>query len=111
MKLSLIILLLAVTTFSITSCKKDVNVTPQIDSVDPGAGAGNALITITGSGLQHITSAVLDLGNVPIALNSNFNTSTAILLRVPVNANVGAQHIVFTNSSGFQYSLPFTVTP
>ena len=103
------ILLIIASAVAITSCKKDVNVTPKIDDITPGSGAGNALITVTGSGLQNIKSAVLDLGNVPIALNSNFNTSTAILLRVPVNANVGPQHIVFTNTSGFQYSLAFTV--
>jgi len=109
MRIRVMILLIIASAVAITSCKKDVNVTPKIDDITPGSGAGNALITVTGSGLQNIKSAVLDLGNVPIALNSNFNTSTAILLRVPVNANVGPQHIVFTNTSGFQYSLAFTV--
>ena len=109
MRMRAVLILLTVAVFSSVSCKKDVNVTPKIDNIDPGSGAANALITVTGSGLQNIVSAVLDLGNVSIALNSNFNTSTAILIRVPVNANVGAQHIVFTNSLGYQYSLPFTV--
>jgi hypothetical protein len=109
MRMRAVIILLMMSVFAATSCKKDVNVTPKIDNIDPGSGAANSLITVTGSGLQNITSAVLDLGNVSIALNSNFNTSTAILIRVPVNANIGVQHIVFTNSSGYQYSLPFTV--
>jgi hypothetical protein len=102
-------LLLIAGTIAVTSCKKDVNVNPTINEIDPGSGAGNALITVTGTGLRNIRSAVLDLGNVPIALNSNFNTDNAILFRVPVDANVGPQHVVFTNSGGYQYSMAFTV--
>ncbi len=102
-------LLLIASTIAVTSCKKDVDVNPSINAIDPGSGAGNALITVTGSGLRNIQSAVLDLGNVPIALNQNFNTDNAILFRVPVDANVGPQHIVFTNNGGYQYSVAFTV--
>lgn len=91
------------------ACTKKNNITPVINSVSPESGAGNAVITITGSGLQNIQSAVLDAGNVPIAFNPNFNTGAAVIFSVPAAANVGAQHIVFTNSSGFQFSVPFTV--
>ena len=91
------------------SCKKNVNVTPAIKTISPDSGAGNAVITLTGSGLMDIHSAVLDIGNVPIAFNPNFNTDGAVIFRVPSTANVGTQHIVFTNSSGYQFSVPFTV--
>src|SRR5689334_9617456 len=104
MRNKLIKLLLLAGAIAVTSCKKNVGVNPTVNKIDPGSGAGNALITVTGSGLQNIQSAVLDLGNVPIALNSNFNTDNALLFRVPVDANVGPQHIVFTNSAGYQYS-------
>lgn len=93
----------------ITSCKKDVHVNPKANEIAPDSAAGNTLLTITGSGLRNVESAVFDLGNVPVAFNPNFNTDNAILLRVPIDANVGAQHIVFTTTSGYQFSLPFTV--
>ncbi len=96
-------------TMFITSCKKDVHVNPKANEITPDSAAGNVLLTITGSGLQNVQSAVFDLGNVPVAFNPNFNTSSAILIRVPTNANVGPQHIVFTTTSGYQFSLPFTV--
>ncbi|MEP6465670.1 MAG: IPT/TIG domain-containing protein [Parafilimonas sp.] len=95
--------------FFVGSCKKDINVNPQANEIKPDSAAGNALLTITGSGLQNVQSAVFDLGNVPVAFNPNFNTSSAILIRVPTSANVGSQHIVFTTTSGYQFSLPFTV--
>ncbi len=96
-------------TVNITSCKKDVNINPKADEIKPDSAAGNTLLTITGSGLQNVQSAVFDLGNVPVAFNPNFNTDKAILIRVPTSANVGSQHIVFTTISGYQFSLPFTV--
>jgi hypothetical protein len=91
------------------SCKKETTVTPAANKVDPGRGAGNEVITLTGTGLKDVQSIVFDLGNVPVAFNSNFNTDDAIIFRVPAAANVGDQHIVFTNSSGYQFSVPFTV--
>ena len=90
------------------SCKKDKEVTPTF-TVSPGAGAGNDLITITGNNIGDLRSIVFDNGNVPAALNPNFNTGTALLFRVPPNANVGDQHIIFTNASGYQFSVPFKV--
>src|SRR5882672_4055240 len=91
------------------SCTKNTNVTPSIKTISPDSAAGNAVITLTGSGLMDIQSAVFDNGNVPVAFNPNFNTEGAVIFRVPSAANVGPQHIVFTNSSGYQYSVPFTV--
>ncbi len=91
------------------SCTKDVHVTPTLKTITPDSAAGNTVITLTGSGLKDIQSAVFDLGNVPIAFNTNFNTDGAVIFRVPSGANVGTQHIVFTNSSGYQFSVPFTV--
>ncbi|MBV9963319.1 MAG: IPT/TIG domain-containing protein [Parafilimonas sp.] len=109
MKFKTLMLALLTSVIALTSCKKNVDVNPNVDAIDPGSGAGNALITVTGSGLRNIQSAVLDLGNVPIALNQNFNTDNAILFRVPVDANVGPQHIVFTTAGGYQFSTAFTV--
>jgi IPT/TIG domain len=91
------------------SCTKNVSVNPSFNTITPSSAAGNAVITLTGSGLGDIQSAVFDLGNVPVAFNPNFNTKTAVIFSVPAAANVGPQHIVFTNSSGYQFSVPFTV--
>jgi hypothetical protein len=91
-----------------TSCKKEKEITPTF-SVSPGAGAGNDLITVTGTNIGDLRSIVFDNGNIPAGLNPNFNTGTALLFRVPANANVGDQHIIFTNSSGYQFSVPFKV--
>lgn len=95
--------------FLITSCKKDVDVNPKANQIAPDSASGNTLLTVTGSGLQNIESITFDLGNVPVAFNPNFNTANAVLFRVPTDANVGAQHIVFTTTKGYQFSLPFTV--
>ena len=92
--------------FFISSCKKEIHVTPSASKISPDSAAGGALLTITGSGLRNIESVVFDLGNVPVAFNPNFNTDNAVLFRVPTDANVGDQHIVFTTTSGYQFSLP-----
>lgn len=109
MKTITTLLFLVAGTFFIMSCKKDVHVTPTADKISPDSAAGGALLTITGSGLRNIESVVFDLGNVPVAFNPNFNTDNAVLFRVPTDANVGDQHIVFTTTSGYQFSLPFRV--
>jgi IPT/TIG domain len=93
----------------VISCTKKEHITPTIKTITPDSAAGNAIITLTGGGLSDIQSAVFDLGNVPVAFNPNFNTEGAVIFRVPPAANVGTQHIVFTNSSGYQFSVPFTV--
>ena len=109
MKTITMLLIFIAGTFIITSCKKDVQVNPQANKIAPESAAGNTLLTITGTGLKNIRTIVFDLGNVPVAFNQNFNTDEAVLFRVPIDANVGPQHIVFTTTSGYQFSLPFTV--
>jgi len=101
--------LLFITTLFISSCTKNVDINPAPNKIDPGKGAGNAVITLTGSGLKNVRSITFDLGNVPVAFNTNFNTDNAIIFRVPAAANVGDQHIVFTTTAGYQFSVPFTV--
>jgi hypothetical protein len=93
----------------VTSCKKETTVTPAAGKVDPGKGAGGQVVTLTGSNLKDVQSIVFDLGNIPVAFNPNFNTNEAVIFRVPSDANVGDQHIVFINAAGYQFSVPFTV--
>lgn len=106
-------LFMAVTGISVilSSCKKDELIQPSVNNIEPGEAAVNSTLTITGSGLRNIQSIVFDLGNVPVSFNSNFNTDNAIIFRVPSNANSGDQNIVFTNTSGYQFSVPFRVLP
>ena len=101
---------LSVLTVSIffASCKKDEKVTPTF-SVNPGEGAGNDLITVTGTNIGDLRSIVFDNGNISAGLNPNFNTGSALLFRVPPDANVGDQHIIFTNAAGYEFSVPFKV--
>jgi hypothetical protein len=110
-----ITLLLAAVTgllFFSSSCTKEELIKPTIDNIDPGEASVNTTLTVTGSGLRDIKSIVFDLGNVPVtSFNPNFNTDNAIIFRVPSNANSGDQNIVFTNTSGFQFTLPFRVLP
>jgi hypothetical protein len=103
---TLLILIAGVAVMS--SCKKDA-VIPQPNQIDPGEGAGNAVLTLTGEGLSTVNSIVFDLGNVSASVNPTLNTDKALIFRVPADANVGAQHIVFTNSEGYQFSIPFMV--
>ncbi len=91
-----------------TSCKKDVSVNPKANEIAPDSAPGNTLLTITGTDLQNVQSAVFDLGNVPVAFNPNFNTDkvkflSAFLLML----NVGARNILYLLlASGYQFSLP-----
>lgn len=97
--------------FFSSSCTKEELIKPSIDKIDPGEAAVNTTLTVTGSGLRDIRSIVFDLGNVPVTFNPNFNTDNAIIFRIPSDANSGDQNIVFTNTSGFQFTLPFRVLP
>lgn len=103
------LLILIVSALMLTSCKKDKLITPTSNAIDPGEGAGGEVLTLTGSGLSRIQSIVFDLGNVPADVNPTLNTDNAMIFRVPAAANVGDQHIVFTNVGGYQFSVPFTV--
>jgi hypothetical protein len=93
------------------SCTKEETVNPTVAEINPGEAAVNTTLTVTGSDLQNIRSIVFDLGNVPVSFNPNFNTENAIIFRVPADANSGDQNIVFTTTSGYQFSIPFRVLP
>jgi hypothetical protein len=107
--LNLTICILASIALLSVSCTKKTTVTPTVATLSPGQGAGSALVTLQGSGLSNIVSATFDNGNVPVAFNPNFNTDKAIIFTVPPAANVGPQHVIFTNAAGYQFSVPFTV--
>ncbi|MEN9570191.1 MAG: hypothetical protein RL172_1422 [Bacteroidota bacterium] len=93
----------------LTSCTKKTELTPTVNKIYPERGAGNEVITLTGSDIKNIQSITFDLGNVNAPFNLNFNTNGALIFRVPTSANVGPQNIVFTTLSGYQFSVPFTV--
>jgi hypothetical protein len=105
------IIYLLVAMAALTNCTKKTTVTPSVTSITPGKGSGGDVVTLKGSGLANIQTAVFDLGNVPVAFNPNFNTDNAVIFRVPSDANVGDQHIVFTTYSGYQFSVPFSILP
>jgi hypothetical protein len=112
---TLFLLLTFLSTGTFISCTKennnrpDASSSPKADAIDPGEGPGNAVLTVTGTGLGQITRIVFDKGNIPTTFNPNFNTDKAIVFRVPDTANGGPQHIVFTNSLGKEFSVPFSV--
>ena len=99
----------------ITSCKKDSNTVinasdnPQAESLVPATAAGRALLTLNGKNIGQITSVVFEKDNVPASFNPNFNTETAFLFRVPDTASGGPQNIIFTNSLGKTFKVPFDV--
>jgi hypothetical protein len=101
--------ILIVSGLLVTSCKKDSLTVPKTNAITPAEGAGNTVLTLTGSGLANIRSIVFDLGNVAAGVNPTLNTDNALIFRVPAGANVGDQHIVLTNAAGYQFSVPFTV--
>ncbi|HEX2535837.1 MAG TPA: IPT/TIG domain-containing protein [Chitinophagaceae bacterium] len=110
------LLLLALSgTLVLASCEKEDNETPeassnpQANALQPGEGSANAVLTLTGSGLGDVRSIVFDNGNVPASFNPVFNTGNAVIFRVPDTANGGMQNIVFTNSKGISFQVPFKV--
>ncbi|WP_461113898.1 IPT/TIG domain-containing protein [Spirosoma jeollabukense] len=103
-----------VTAFSISSCTKDTDGSPQIAPGNPVAtrlmpdsAAGGSLVTLTGTGLGDIRSIVFEKGNVPAGFQSTLNTEGAILFRVPSEVLGGMQNIIFTNSAGNTLKVPF----
>src|SRR5882757_453145 len=93
------------------SCHKDNNgmSNPQSKGIAPDSASGGNVLTLTGSDLGDMRSIVFDNGNVPATFNPNFNTTSAVVFRVPDTANGGTQHIVFTNSIGKTLSVAFKV--
>jgi hypothetical protein len=99
----------------LASCTKEANndkkasSSPAANAIDPGTGAGNTVLTLTGSGLDDMVSIVFDKGGVPASFNPNFNTDKSLIFRVPDTANGGPQNIIFTNRLGKSVSVPFNV--
>jgi hypothetical protein len=105
-------MLMAVTTLLILSCKKDANegrANPRADKLDPVKASGGTVLTLTGADLADMRSIVFDNGNVPAAFNPVFNTSDAVIFRVPDTANGGDQNIIFTNVDGKSVKVAFSV--
>ncbi len=108
-------ILLALTIIT-SSCEKDTDGSPEnkpgtpvLKSVVPAEGAGGVLVTITGTGLGDMRSAIFEKSSVPASLMSTLNTSTHILFRVPSDAIGGNQNIILTNSEGKTLTVPFKV--
>ncbi|HPT14789.1 MAG TPA: IPT/TIG domain-containing protein [Bacteroidales bacterium] len=119
-KISAYISLLSVILFAIavtfSACKKDTDGSPDISAgtpvlstVAPTAGAGGAVVTVTGTGLGKIVSIVFENGSVPATFQPNLNTESAIIFRVPMLAEGGNQNIILTNIEGKTLSVPFDV--
>ncbi|RKD20226.1 cell shape determination protein CcmA [Pelobium manganitolerans] len=102
-----------ITLFS--SCEKDENGyseasgSPSPGTIDPGQAAGNEVLTLTGSGIGGVTSVIFEKDSVEATFNPNFNTESAIIFRVPSDAIPGQQSIIFKNSKGVEFKVPFKV--
>lgn len=112
--MGLLLALLATTV--VTGCKKDktsetfeASNNPQAAQISPATGAGNTVVTLTGSGLGDVRTITFSKNDVPTEFNPVFNTDGAIVFRVPAEAYGGAQEIVFTNAKGVSFKVPFTV--
>src|SRR5258707_8432932 len=78
------------------SCKKDDgNSNPKSGGIAPDSASAGNVLTLTGTDLADMRSIVFDNGNVPAGFNPNFNTSGAVIFRVPDTANGGNQNIIF----------------
>ncbi|MBC8035391.1 MAG: cell shape determination protein CcmA [Chitinophagaceae bacterium] len=99
-----------------TACEKNndnqistASSNPKVDKIDPGKGASNEVLILTGSGIGGVTSIYLEKDSIPVSFNPNFNTTTALIMRIPTDAVPGEQHILLTNSSGVSFKMPFNV--
>lgn len=108
-----VIMLLAVSALVMVSCDKDSDsdgrANPKADKLDPVKASGGTVLTLTGTDLAEMRSIVFDNGNIPAAFNPVFNTSGAVIFRVPDTANGGDQNIIFTNIDGKSVTVPFSV--
>jgi hypothetical protein len=97
------------------SCTKEVSTAikpspfPIAEKLQPSSASENTLLTLTGLGLGSIKSIVFEKGNVAAPFNPNFNTASALLFRVPADAQNGDQNIIITNNLGVSIKLPFKV--
>lgn len=109
----LVSLLVGINLFS--SCEKDENgiskasSNPKANPIEPAQGASNEVLTVTGSGIGGVTSVIFEKDSVAASFNSNFNTESAIIFRVPADAVPGDQNIIFKNSAGVEFKVPFKV--
>lgn len=106
----------AVLSVAIASCKKDSDGSPEVKAgnptfaaITPSESPGGTTVTLTGSGLGQMRSIVFDRNNVPANFQTNLNTESAIVFRVPDTAFGGQQNIVLTNVDGKQLKVPFRV--
>jgi hypothetical protein len=92
------------------ACKKEAGMdNPSANKISPEAGPGGEVLTLTGSDLANIQSIVFERDNVTCLFNPTLNTENAIIFRVPDTASGGSQNIIFTNTKGKQFSVPFNV--
>jgi hypothetical protein len=82
---------------------------PAPDKIDPGSGSANTTLTLTGTGIGDVVKIVFSNGNISAGINPVFNTESSLVFRVPDIANGGDQQIIFTNSLGKEFSVPFKV--
>ena len=115
-RISILALIITAFAFSISSCVKDTDGspsypagTPVLTNIEPVEGQGGTMLTIAGTGLGDIRSAVFSSGSVPATVTSTLNTDTHLLIRVPDTAVGGDQKIVLTNSEGKTLEIPFKV--
>lgn len=106
----------ALACFMLVACTKDKDYSlssassnPAPNAIEPGEGAANTAITLTGTGLGDIRSIVFDSGHILADVNPAFNTDNALLFRIPLEAIPAQQNIVFTNGLGKSFSIPFKV--
>jgi hypothetical protein len=93
-----------------SACKKDNGMdNPSANQLNPEKGSGGDVLTLTGSDLAGVTSIVFETDKVPAFFNPTLNTESAIIFRVPDTASGGQQNIVFTNSKGKTWQVPFNV--
>ncbi len=110
-------MLLLVSVSMICSCEKNkdgssiskASTTPQPNPIEPGQAPSNEVLTLTGSGIGGVASIVFEIDSVPATFNPNFNTNNAIVFRVPTDALPGDQHIIFKNTAGVEFKVPFKV--
>lgn len=109
-------LLIPLCSMLFTACDEDsetpggtASSSPSVNSIEPAEAAANTTLTLTGGGIGAIRTIVFENESVPASFNPNFNTDEALLFRVPVDALPGQQNIIFTNSLGVSFSIPFKV--
>ncbi|GAA4402629.1 hypothetical protein GCM10023187_17900 [Nibrella viscosa] len=115
-KLAALSLLTVAMGAQLSSCVEDTDGRPQISpgnlevsKIFPDSAAGNAVVTLQGSGLGDIRTIVFEKQNVPAGFQPTLNTDNALIFRVPTEAVGGVQKVTFTNSAGKSVSVPFRV--